>query len=231
MKFLIKSVLSVAVIIAAADNTFSQSYTLNPGDSVQFTGVFDHLQTLSVEQVSTSADTIHLAWRKVSESVPLNWEALVCDNVMCNASLVDSGNMNPVLPGDYGFLLLHITPHVNYGTAVVRYAVWDIANATLKDTLTYTLTLDSLSGIFEKATFNSVQLYPNPANGNLKIKTNLEKGFSYSVCDMTGNELLKGCALTNCISVDTQILRCGTYVVIVEEKGISISNKTISIHR
>src|SRR5215203_24908 len=149
MKFLAKSFLSVAVIIAAADSSFSQSYLIMPGDSVQFTGVFDHLQTLSIQQVNTSADTIQLAWRKVSESVPSNWEALVCDNVMCYTSLVDSGTMNPVMPGDYGFVLLHITPHNNYGTAVVRYAVWDIDNSSTKDTLTYILSLDSVSSISE----------------------------------------------------------------------------------
>ena len=231
MKFLAKSVLSVAVIITASDNSFSQSYTLNPGDSVQFTGVFDHLQTLSIEQVNVTADTIQFAWRKVSESVPQNWEALVCDNVMCNTSLVDSGTMNPVMPGDYGFVLLHITPHVNYGTAVVRYAVWDIANDSMKDTLTYILSLDSVSAISKEETVKSFQLFPNPANSGFNVRTKLDNGFTYSVSDLNGDEILKGVSTTNCASVFTMNVECGIYTVTIYEKDRMISNKIISIQR
>ena len=228
MKFLIKSVLSV-VIIAAAGNSFSQSYTLSPGDSVQFTGVFDHLQTLSIEQVNATADTIQLAWKKVSESVPPNWEAVVCDNVMCNTSLVDSGSMNPVMPGDYGFVLMHITPHVNYGTAVVRYAVWDIANDSMKDTLTYILSLDSVSAISENKTVESFQLFPNPANSGFNVKTELHNGFTYTVIDLNGDEVLKGVSSTNYATVSTMSMECGMYTVTMYAKDKMVSNKIISI--
>jgi hypothetical protein len=204
---------------------------LTPGDSVQFTGVFDHLQTLSIQQVNTSADTIQLAWRKLSESVPPNWEAVVCDNVMCYTSLTDSGTMIPVLPGDYGFVLLHITPHVNYGTAVVRYEVWDIGNASLKDTLTYILSLDSVSAISEDKTLEPFQLFPNPANVSFNLRTNLSSGFTYSICDLNGNDVLKGISKTNCVSVSTMNIDCGIYTVTIFEKNNLISNRTISIQR
>ena len=231
MKILATSVLSAAIIITASHNSFSQAYALSPGDSVQFTGVFDHLQTLSIEQANVTADTIQLAWRKVSESVPPNWDALVCDNVMCYTSLVDSGIMNPVMPGDYGFVLLHITPHVNYGTAVVQYAVWDIANASMKDTLTYILSLDSVSAISEDKTVESFQLFPNPANSGFNVKTKLDNGFTYTVSDLNGDEVLKGVSPTNCATVSTMNVDCGMYTVTIYKKKEMISNKIISIQR
>ncbi len=107
----------------------------------------EDLETLSIQQLNISTNNITLMWKKIYESVPPIWEASVCDNAFCNTSLVDNGIMNPIFPNDFGLLLLHITPHVNYGTAVVRYAVWDIANPALKDTLTYILTVNTTSGI------------------------------------------------------------------------------------
>src|SRR5262245_48617705 len=116
---------------------FSQSYTLSPGDSISSSGLLADLAILSIEQHNQSVDTLVLKWQKVSESVPAYWDAAVCDNRMCYTTLEDTGTMIPVAPGNFGFLQLHVTPHVNLGTAVVRYEVWDSSNVALRDTLTF----------------------------------------------------------------------------------------------
>ena len=177
MKITQKIVLSVAAILAATDFSFAQSFSNTPNDTINIVGMMEDLETLSIRQQNISANTIILKWKKVSENVPALWEASVCDNSFCNTSLVDSGMMNLVLPNDFGLLLLHITPHVNYGTATVRYAVWDIANPTLKDTLTYILTVSATSGIADVENKNTFSIFPNPAKENINIITKLQTGF------------------------------------------------------
>ncbi len=132
-------ILTLVTFIVTNVNTLAQSYSIIPNDTIQISGVLEDLETLSIQQQNNSNDTLFLEWKKVSESVPLFWDASICDNSFCYASLIDSGYMNPVFPGDYGLLLLHITTHVNYGTAIIRYAVWDALTPNLKDTLTYIL--------------------------------------------------------------------------------------------
>ncbi|CAN5618435.1 hypothetical protein BH11BAC1_BH11BAC1_20120 [soil metagenome] len=140
--------LPVAILLMVTGNSIAQTYSISPNDTIQLTGALEDLQTLSISQINTSADTLNLMWRKVSESVPPNWDAYVCDNSICYTTLEDSGSMNPVLPSDYGFVLLHITPHVDYGTALIRYSVWDINNPGSIDTLTFRLTVNSGNPLF-----------------------------------------------------------------------------------
>ena len=130
-------VLVVAAMLVATTFSFAQSFTNSPNDTVIVNGIMEDLETLIINQVNSTTSTLYLEWQKVSESVPALWEASICDNRICNTSLVDSGTMNPISPADFGFLLLHITAHVNYGTAIIRYAVWDINSPMLKDTLTF----------------------------------------------------------------------------------------------
>jgi hypothetical protein len=137
--------------------------------------------------------------------------------------------MYPIVPGDYGFVLLHITPHVNYGTAVVRYVVWDIANASMKDTLTYILSVDSASGITETINENLFHVYPNPAKENFSIITNLNSGFTFSVSDLSGKEIQTGNSKSNFISLSTKNFINGIYSVSVFEKDKFIGVKKISV--
>lgn len=199
MKTLSKIVLSAAAVVAVFDISFAQTYINQPNDTINLTGKFEDLETLSIQQLNTSAKSIILKWQKVSDSVPVAWEASVCDNVTCNTTLVDSGTMNPVNPGEYGLLLLHITPFANYGKAIVRYAVWDAASATKKDTLTYILTLTPTTAInqLEKDTVFSV--FPNPTNANLNIFFADNKQYQFQIFNSIGETIYSGNAMSNCI--------------------------------
>ena len=217
MKFGInnRQILAVAVLLAAANILSGQSYTLSPNDSIVKQGMMEDLETLSIEQLNTSNDTLILKWQKVSEAVPASWEAGVCDNSFCNTTLIDSGTMNPVLPGEYGLLLIKITPHVNFGTARVRYAVWDAAIPAKKDTLTYILkTENSLALHPTEYTFNR-SFYPNPANSTVYILGNDEKGFHYSLTDASGKVVLSGVSKARSMAENIAELPSGVYSLAV----------------
>lgn len=180
----------VTAILAATTISSAQSYSLIPNDTINMTGMMEDLETLIIQQQNISTDTIQLQWAKVSESVPALWEASVCDNQVCYTSLVDSGSMNLINPTDYGFLLLHITPHVNYGTAVIRYEVWDINSPLLRDTLTFILTVTATSGIAESDNKNAFSIFPNPAKDFISINTNSSnKNYSVEIFNSVGEKM------------------------------------------
>lgn len=218
-------VLSVATFFLATDISFAQTYAIVPNDTVEVIGVMNDLETLTISQNNLSTDSLFLKWEKVSESVPANWEAAICDNSFCNATLVDSGMMDPVIPNDYGFLLLHITAHVNGGTAIIRYAVWDITNPSLRDTLTFIMTVNSASGLHSNEEANSFQISPNPAKGSLFVVTNLAKGFFFLITDLTGKEILKGITNEKAIILSTKNIRNGVYNFSIYEKNKMLNTK------
>lgn len=225
MVYLKSIVLLITLPFVILGETVAQSYTIRPNDTINMVGMMEDLSTLSIEQVNNTSGNINLRWQKVNKSVPANWEASVCDNQMCHTTLVDSGTMNPVLPSEYGLILLHITPHINYGTSIVRYAVWDIASPTVIDTLTYILTLKENSEIKEEKTKNALKIYPNPVINNLQIFSDLQKGSWFLITDILGKIVLNGVIESKVMTLSAENLQNGIYSISIFDKSNNISTK------
>lgn len=211
--------------------THAQPYSILPNDSIVLTGALDDLQTLSIQQQNISSDTLHLKWEKVAESLPELWDAEVCDNTVCNTTLVDSGMMNPVAPAEYGLLLLHITPHENGGTAVIRYAVWETATSDLKDTLTYILSVYNTSAMAEAGIEKSFNFSPNPAENFISLYTGSTEEYSVEIFNTVGERiyyrLLKTQGAVHSSSINIQDLPMGSYTICIKQQQMTFSRKLI----
>lgn len=225
MKLFIKKYFLASLVFAQVYIASAQSYINIPGDTLSVTGMMEDLHELMIRQENISADTLQLQWKKVSANVPADWDAVACDNYLCYTSLQDSGSMNPIDTGGFGFLLMKITPHVNYGTAVIRYAVWDEANPTVKDTLTYLLIVNDPQAINEVQNQSLFNIFPNPASDLINIRS--EKIFQFSITDVSGKEILKAKNETNTISFPTSELSSGVYFVKAVSDNLSTTQKLI----
>lgn len=223
-----KIMISVAVIFSATGISFGQSYQNLPNDTIQVTGLMEDLETLSIQQENTSSDTIQLEWEKVSEMVPQLWEASVCDNQVCYTTLVSGGMMNPINPSEFSFLLLHITPHVNYGTAIIRYAVWDMANPAVKDTLTYILTVSGPSGTSIAKENTGTAIYPNPATETICIQLSNEKQLLFEIFNVMGKKVYSGISSTT-FKVSVADWENGMYFLRVISENIILQTKPLVI--
>lgn len=136
----------VVIIFATTHALQAQNYNLSPGDSIVSTAEFDDLTVYNILQNNISSDTLWLSYEKIMADIPSQWEAVSCDNVNCYTYLKESGDMNPVPVDDYGLMSIHLTPHINPGTAFIQYAVWETNNISLRDTLTWIISAE-LTGI------------------------------------------------------------------------------------
>ncbi len=220
---------TVAAFTTATVSSYAQSYLNSPNDTVEVTGILDNLETLSILQVNTTNDSIQLQWTKVSESLPVGWEASVCDNFTCNTSLVDDGTMLPVLPGEYGLLLIHITAHLNYGTAVIQYAIWDQNYPSAIDTLTYILHVNAPSSLEQVIINEDYLLYPNPSSDALFIKSNQQHPFTYIVFNSLGKRMITKTSVSDTEQLLTSEYPNGKYLVTLIDKNKKVISKTILI--
>ena len=202
------TVLVVAASIAATTFSFAQSYTVSPNDTFIVNAMMEDLETLTINQVNSTTDTLYLKWEKISESVPALWEASVCDNQICYTTLADSGSMNPIYPSDYSFLLLHITAHVNYGTAIIRYAVWDINFPMQRDTLTYIMNVNTTGIATENLETPSVWF----AENKIHLQNINENFSSISVNDLSGKEIFKT-SINSKTEIDLPLLPTSIYII------------------
>ncbi len=223
MKLFKYIVISLVVLITTSDVSFAQSYSIIPNDTFEVTGYLEDLETLIISQLNTTNDTLNLKWQKVSASVPANWEASICDNFTCNLDLAKNGTMNPVVPNDMGFLLLHITAHLNYGTAVIRYSVWDINYPATKDTLTFIMHVYAPAGTTVIDNNSSFSVFPNPSNSYINLKSTLDTAFQYFICDLSGKLISMGNSKESKVNISTSNLANGIY-----RASIYLKNKHIN---
>lgn len=221
-------ILLVAVILAATDFSYSQSYSITPNDTFQTVGFMEDLETLTISQLNITSDSILMKWKKVSQDVPANWEATVCDNHICNTSLVDSGKMNPIIPTESGFLLLHITAHVNYGTAIIRYAVWDMANPSSKDTITFIMTVNEPSAIVETENKNFFTIFPIPTSDLANIQFRDNEAHTISIYNSIGDKVYSAVS-TRDSKIATRNIPNGTYTISISRDNKSSFSKKIII--
>jgi hypothetical protein len=227
----IRMLLPAVALWLTAGKTMAQSYVIVPNDTIAIShGTFEDLETLTISQQNAGIDTLWLTWRKVSAMVPDLWEATICDNTNCNTNLTDSGSMNPVLPGESGFLLLHLTPYQNYGTAVIRYVVWDIRIPSVKDTLTFILEAHNATGIRQQGKNSKIQIAPNPAMETISVFTSQQSGFGYFLQDMNGVEVLKGLSESPNQIVSVGNLPSGVYTLFVVGNDFTSTHKIIIQH-
>ena len=136
--------------------------------------------------------------------------------------------MNPVAPADYGLLLIHINPHVNFGTATVRYAVWDITNPTLKDTLTYILHVNNTTGINEAENKKTLLLFPDPVADVLNINFSDNNQHSIAIYNALGKKIYSSVS-TSILKFETLNLSNGVYHLSVLENNTIITTKSFII--
>lgn len=219
MKLMQNIIILVAVLFAATNIIFAKNYTLVPNDTIFLIGELEDLQTLTIQQLNISKDTINLKWKLIKSNLPENWEASVCDNSFCYTSLVESGIMTPIFPDDYGFILLHITPKIKLGESVIQYAVWDDSKPSEIDTLTFILKVEKTTNA-EFQLEPMVYIYPNPTNDILNISNTSINNSSYTITDILSKQVQSGLIFSNINQVSLINLSTGLYFLeIKDNKG------------
>lgn len=208
-QFSIITITTFAISLTVAHPSPAQSYTITPNDSILATGTMDIETSYDIVQTNNYPDTIFLYWEKVSAVLPDQWVALICDNNLCYNGLLQGGNMDSMFQGHDGLLSVHVTPHANAGKAIIRYAVWDISNASLKDTLTWVINANP-TGI-SPLTQNSTIIFIS--GNNLVVQNNDRQLTHIRVSNLEGRILLESSLTDNKMLFYVSNFSTGTYFV------------------
>lgn len=229
MHLLIKYVIPIVLFFQSIGIIYAQKFSISPNDTIEITGNLEDLQTLTFNLTNISNDSVRIKWQKISEIVPVGWEVGICDNFFCNTSLVDSGTMLAISPNDYGFLLTHITPHINTGTATIKYFIWDITQQDTTYKLTYILHINENTGFDAALSTEMKPCFPNPTNSALTISFNQFNHFSYFISDSKGRiVLLKKAGFQNEV-INTSNMANGLYYINYYKENISIKQEKFII--
>jgi hypothetical protein len=143
----LKGILLIVALLATINTSFGQSYFHSPNDTIISNANFNHGNVYNITQIHSTNDTLFFKIYKESVLMPSTWEASICTNGACFTSLVDSADMGPIVAGDNGLMSLHLNPHFEAGTAVIRYSIYATNTPSQVDTLTWIITASGATGI------------------------------------------------------------------------------------
>jgi hypothetical protein len=133
----VRLILLFAIFLTANNALFAQHYTISPNDSATANTVLTSTVTRNFNLQHTQNDTLIFHWKKLSVSMPANWDAGICDYQHCYTTLLDSGITDQVIPTDDCVMSVHCTPNINNGTAIIRYTFYEENSPLIIDTLTW----------------------------------------------------------------------------------------------
>lgn len=190
-----------------------QSYVITPADTLIGTAPFDQISIHDIWQTNVSADTIILKWTLIDNGVLATWDYSLCELGTCFPGIPDSGTMDPVPPGEQGFLGLNINPYQVTGTGTARIYVYDAAYPNDGDTLTWIISAGTV-GI--AAAVQDFRISPNPVQRMLHIETGSEA--SCTITNMNGDIVINHQGQSQ-NPIDVSALPPAIYVITIVTDG------------
>jgi hypothetical protein len=201
----------------------AQSYTVTPTNTDTVDAPFNTLTIFDIYQQNTGSTYLLLKWQKISVNLPSGWDYSLCDYASCYTGIPNGGTMDTVDVGDMGFLGLNINPYSIAGQGIVKLYVYEDGFFNGGDTITWVVNA-TVNGVDETSFENSVNVYPNPVNDVLKIKS--ERALkSVLIMDASGKLILEGSATAE---INLQNLNAGVYFLsVIGNDGTVIRKKFI----
>ncbi len=216
-----KYVLATAFLIAVANILFTQNYTISPNDTITGTVPFNDIYHFNIEQTNLTNGKLVFSWQRITVEIPVGWEANLCDNGNCYAGFPLNGTMDTVFNGDYGLMSVAINPFEISGTGFFQYRIWEASTPDQQDTLTWIISSETPTKIYDSVNKNSMNLFPNPADQSITIKTEFSQGFEFTITNMYGQEIYSGNTNEDISQLQTSALPNGIYFLsIIRENKI-----------
>ena len=208
------------------------TWTYSLGAHVEHTIPSEAYTNVDVNMTTASPENITFQWELISNSMPSEWVATLCDYTDCYTEIPANGTMDPISAGDMssgieGYLKITCNPGTTYGTGVVEFYVYDQADYNRGDTISFTLhNVNSLSTPEETLEFS---VFPNPTEDFVNVSNQNNEVLSYGLFNIAGSQVLNGTvAALESEKIDLSALPKGIYFLDVKlDSGLNKTEKII----
>lgn len=201
-----KNLLSLFLAVALAQTSFGQfsiETELYEG-VVPLTGFTDH----QVDCLNESGDSLHLAWKFISNTCPPEWTYALCDFGFCYDGIPLSGIMQPIPETADGFLKLSVWANGVAGGGDITFWVSEESTPTEYQTVVFRFN-PSATSLTESAV-PAISCSPNPARDRVNIALPASEG-TVQLIGLNGAVVRKIVVSTAQLELDIAHLESGVY--------------------
>lgn len=167
----------------------------------------------SIYMKNIGTGSLKIAYEKVSADYPAGWDVSFCDNRNCFFSFRDKDTFTAMAPGEKASMKITVFPKGTADTAIIKYAVWDVNNPSVKDTLTFNIMVRWSAGNYLSC-MPQQAIFPVPANRYLQVNT-----LAVSVVEirsLSGQFISRTYPASEWTQLDITDLTAGSYVVLLK---------------
>ncbi len=168
-----RKVFFVTLFLGLCSNGFSQSFVVLPSDSV-FTSMDPNTpEDLFIYFENISSQPISLDYQEVFASIPVGWQATICDPNLCFAMPHPQGAVWQFSQGDSSFLKITVYPNGIPGFGLFCY---DLTDTVAGYTTSICLSFDArMAANMMQTEENDLQIFPNPTHSTIQLVANGKK--------------------------------------------------------
>lgn len=218
MKKVFKCLNVLAVAMFSVTALSAQTIEIVGGKSQDFYPDASSSYDCQIYLKNIDSKPLRIAYEKVMVDYPSGWSApAFCDNVGCYLTFVDSGKFSDIAPGEKASIKITISALGVADTATIKYAIWDVNNPSVKDTLTFNVMVRWSAGT-QLTCMPQQAIYPVPADRQLQVNT---LGVDYiEVLSLSGQKVMEYYPNADWSKLDIAHLNQGSYVIVLRGNNI-----------
>jgi len=212
MNICIKNLLMLAVAAFSSQAGIAQAIEVQGSKTQNFYPESAGFTDCSIYMKNIGTGSLKIAYEKVSADYPAGWDVSFCDNRNCFFTFRDKDTFTAMAPGEKASMKITVFPKGNADTAIVKYAVWDVNNPSLKDTLTFNIMVRWSAGNYLSC-MPQQAIFPVPANRYLQVYTST---VSVEIRSLSGQIISCTYPVSDWTRLDIAGLTAGSYVVLLK---------------
>lgn len=213
MNIRIKNLLLLAVVVISSQAGIAQTIEVQGGKTHDFYPESTGFTDCYMYMKNVGAGSLKIAYEKVSADYPAGWDVSFCDNRNCFFTFRDKDTFSAMATGEKASMKITVFPKGTADTAIVKYAVWDVNNPSVKDTITFNIMVrwsagNHLSCLPQQA------IFPVPADRYLQVHTTNTS--VVEIRSLSGQFISCTYPVSEWTRLDIADLTAGSYVVLLK---------------
>lgn len=214
-----QSFIFIAFVCSSVGAFAQNSWAWVAGNTVDTVADADTYNEYEQQFTGSTGSTMDFGVVVLENTVPANWDGMVCIYGKCLGIIPpvgDTATMLPLLSGDVGYVRLTINPFSNKDSALLRILVYDLNNPTDADTATWIVNQKTLS--VESFIDQSLEIFPNPATEYVTLSG--LKAERVTVVNVQGQEVyVSQTEQLDGLEINVQNWPKGVYIIQCEKSG------------
>lgn len=206
----------------------AQNLVYSTDQHIESENVSGTYETYDINFTTQQPQGITYAWTLISNSLPTDWTYSLCDYTGCYPGIPSNGTMTAISPsqsqnGTEGFFKLTLSPLDVSGDGTVELFVYDSANPSVGDTVSFHIWHTAASASIEDVVSINKLVYPNPATDIVNISSGSSNGY---ISNALGQKLVTITENSN-HTINVSNWRTGVYFYSTTINGKSITTRFI----